>query len=61
MENNRTQKLTVLIAITAILCAIEILFFYSNTFKFLKSISILIGGITIIYYLYVIGKVFTED
>ena len=61
MENTRNQKLTVLIAITAILCVIEILFFYSSTFKFLKSISILIGGIAIIYYLYAIGRVLTKD
>ncbi len=61
MESTRTQRLIVLIIITAILFVIETLFFYSDTFKFLKLISILIGAIAIIFYLNAIGKVFTED
>jgi hypothetical protein len=61
MENTQTQKLAVLIAVTTVLCIIEILFFCSDTFMIVKSISALIGAVGIIYYLYAVARVLTED
>jgi hypothetical protein len=61
MENSRNQKLSVLIIILFILCCIEFYFLNINTFLILKQISCSIGGFAIIYYLYAIARVLTED
>jgi hypothetical protein len=60
MENTRTQKTGALIFVIILLCIVEILFFYSNTFQVIKFLCIEFGAFAILYYLYLIVKVIRE-
>lgn len=60
MENN-TQKICALILVTSLMFFVEMFLFFSNTFQILHFISITLGGIAIVCYLYQIFKIIKEQ
>ncbi|EKT4519674.1 hypothetical protein JE950_001295 [Flavobacterium psychrophilum] len=61
MENSKTQKIGALIFVITLMSIVEILFFFSDTFKIIKVIAITFGAIAILYFFLLIGKVLIEE
>ena len=61
MENSKTQKIGALIFVITLMSIVEILFFFSETFKIIKVIAIIVGAMSILYYLWIVKKVIREE
>lgn len=61
MENSKTQKIGALIFVITLMSIVEILFFFSDTFKIIKMIAITFGAVAILYYLFLIRKIILEE
>ncbi|EMY3482440.1 hypothetical protein ABF174_001438 [Flavobacterium psychrophilum] len=61
MENSKTQKIYALIFVLTLLGITEVIIYFSQTFQLIKFVAAILGFIAILYYLFLIGKVFLEE
>ncbi|HFG0565242.1 hypothetical protein [Flavobacterium psychrophilum] len=61
MENSKTQKVCALLFIITLIAITEVLIYNSQTFQLIKFLAAILGFIAILYYLFIIGKVFLEE